>query len=75
MTYNNITYWNPVEESEDSTTFEGSLQSKMSIINLDHDFWDMLKCKSNNFNIRWFSAVLYEEVNSIRNYKHEGCDF
>ena len=37
-----ILHWNFIEENNDSTTFEGSLHSKMSIINFDHDFWDML---------------------------------
>ncbi|KKM77920.1 hypothetical protein LCGC14_1365170 [marine sediment metagenome] len=58
----NIPYWKPVEESRDSTTFEGSLQSKMSKLNFDQDFWDMLKCKRNSNNIRRFSAILYGEV-------------
>lgn len=75
MSINNIPYWKLVEESEDSITFEGSLQSKMSIINFDWKILDMLKWKGGNNNNRWFSAILYGEVNSIRNYKHGGCDF
>lgn len=32
MIYRNITHWNLVEESEDKTTFEGSLHPKMIIL-------------------------------------------
>jgi hypothetical protein len=34
MFINNIPHWKPVEESKDSTTFEGSLQSKISLFTL-----------------------------------------
>ena len=75
----NTTHWKPVEESRDSTTFEGSLQSKMSIINFGWKILDMLKCNRNRNIIGWFSAVLEEEVrkeaNSIRNYVNKRDDF
>lgn len=75
MNYKNITHWNPVEESKDKTTFEGSLQSKMSRINFDQDFWDMLKFNTHRNTIRRFSAILYKEVNLIGNYMYRSCDF
>lgn len=79
MFIENIPHWNPVEESKDIATFEGSLHSKMSTIILDHEFWDMLKYKSSSNTIRWSSAVLKEEVrkevDSIRNYIYRRDDF
>lgn len=79
MNKKRILHWIIIEESNDCTTFEGSLQSKMSRINLDHDFWNMLKCKRNSNNIRRFSAILYREVrkeaSSIRNYINRRDDF
>lgn len=45
MTYYSIPHWNPIEESRNFMTFEISLHSKMSKINFDHDFWDILIVK------------------------------
>lgn len=42
MFINNIPHWKPVEESKDSTTFEGSLQSKMSLFRLFKDLMAFL---------------------------------
>jgi hypothetical protein len=68
-----------VEESRCSTTFDGSLHSKMSTINFDQDFWDMLNYKRRRNTIKWFSAVLdklvRKDVNSIRNYLNRRDDF
>jgi len=79
MIYRNITHWKPVEESKDSTIFEGSLHSKMSKLNFNWKILDMLKYKRNSNNIRRSSAVLDEEVrkevNSIRNYINRRDDF
>ena len=36
------THWIPVEESKDSTTFEGSLHSKMSLFRLFKDIISFL---------------------------------
>ncbi|MFW9970362.1 MAG: hypothetical protein ACFFDF_09195 [Candidatus Odinarchaeota archaeon] len=79
MSYYSITHWNIVEGSRYSTAFEGSLQSKMSKLNFDRKILDMLKCKRNSVNIRWFSVVLdkvvRKEVNSIRNHLNRRVDF
>ena len=79
MFINDILHWKLAEENKNSTNFEGSLQSKMSIINFDHDFWDLLNFKRDSNNIRWFSAVLNEEVrketDSIRNCINRRDDF
>jgi hypothetical protein len=45
MNNKNITHRNPIEESRDCTTFEGSLQSKMSSKNLSYDQEDNLRVK------------------------------
>ncbi|NVM19433.1 MAG: hypothetical protein HWN80_17160 [Candidatus Lokiarchaeota archaeon] len=54
MTYKKITHWNPVEESRDSATFEGSLQSKKVIYKILEDFEDIPKpseLKPNKWNL------------------------
>lgn len=60
MTYKNIIHWKPVEESEYITTFEGSLQPKMSLINIVNDILDLLKCL-----IRWITAVQSDVLSRI----------
>ena len=45
-------HWIITEESRYSINFDGSLQPKMSLINIVNDIFGLLKCL-----IRWFSAV------------------
>ena len=75
MIKNRTSHWLVIEESKNNTIFEGSPRSKMSTINFDWKVLDVLKYQINNNNNRRISAVLFEEVNSIRNGKHEGCAF
>lgn len=75
MNKKRILHWIIIEESNDCTTFEGSLQSKMSQIIFDWKNLGMLKCNRNRNNIRGISAVLHQEVNLIRNYMPRSCGF
>ena len=70
MLIKNFPNWNPIEESKDSTTFEGSLQSKMSTIKLDKDIMDLLRAKRDRDHInmtRWASAILRKELTEDAN--------
>ncbi|MFW9879492.1 MAG: hypothetical protein ACFFG0_40970 [Candidatus Thorarchaeota archaeon] len=79
MNKKRILHWIIIEESKDCTTFDGSLQSKMSKLNFDKKILDMLKCRRDGNNIRRSSAVLdsvvRKEVNSIRKYVNRRDDF
>jgi len=60
MFINNIPHWKPVEERKDSTTFDGSLQSKMSRIILDKGIRDLLIAnrRDNYFNLMKGASVV-----------------
>jgi hypothetical protein len=60
MIFKKLPYWIPVEESEDSTTFEGSLQSKMSRIILNKGIKDILIAnrRINYFNLMKGASVI-----------------
>ncbi|MHA2010036.1 MAG: hypothetical protein ACXACO_19815 [Promethearchaeota archaeon] len=60
-----ILHWIIIEESRDNTTFEGSLQSKMSVINFSNDIKDGLKAERNINSLdslKGASAILTEEM-------------
>jgi hypothetical protein len=63
-----ILHWIIIEESRDNTTFEGSLQSKMSVINFSNDIKDGLKAERNINSLdslKGASAILTEEQSII----------
>lgn len=65
MNENNFLHWLPIEESRYSTTFEGSLHSKMSHFNLVYDIKDGLKAERDNtriYPVKGASASLEEEM-------------
>ncbi len=65
MFYYQFKHWKPVEESRDSTTFEGSLQSKMSRIKFWYEKTDILNAKSHSniiTNLKVASDILMKEL-------------
>ncbi len=69
MFINYIPHWKPVEESKDSTTFEGSLQSKMTQIKFWSDKTDILNAKSHSniiTNLKVASDIVMKELMKLR---------
>ena len=82
MNHNNIIYWLPIEESRDCTTFEGSLQSKMSIKKFILAILDILNAKKSMvfFNLmKVASAVRKEEIikrmDKVKRHNERESDF
>ncbi|MHA1986962.1 MAG: hypothetical protein ACW98D_10015 [Promethearchaeota archaeon] len=65
MIKNRILHWIIIEESRNYTTFEGSLHSKMSVINFSNGIKDGLKAERDNSSIdslKGASTVLTEDM-------------